>query len=86
MVQRRNSCDLAAAEATLQPRRILSPRECNPSGDDLAAWELVARIIAGHSPVLFPQSGGCCGEAHLVPYPGGYSAVGNPDILLGEIG
>ncbi|WP_419693308.1 DUF779 domain-containing protein [Mesorhizobium muleiense] len=51
-----------------------------------AALELLAMIIAEHGPVLFHQSGGCCDGSSPMCYPVGDFALGDSDILLGEIG
>ena len=51
-----------------------------------AALELLAEIIAEHGPVLFHQSGGCCDGSSPMCYPQGDFALGDSDVLLGEIG
>lgn len=51
-----------------------------------AALDLLAEIAAEHGPVLFHQSGGCCDGSSPMCYPAGEFAVGEHDVLLGEIG
>jgi uncharacterized protein (DUF779 family) len=51
-----------------------------------AALALLAEIVAEHGPVIFHQSGGCCDGSSPMCYPRGEFAIGETDVLLGEIG
>ena len=51
-----------------------------------AALALLAEIQEDHGPVLFHQSGGCCDGSSPMCYPQGDFAIGERDVLLGEIG
>jgi uncharacterized protein (DUF779 family) len=51
-----------------------------------AALALVERLRAEHGPLLFHQSGGCCDGSAPMCYPRGEFAVGDADVLLGELG
>ncbi len=51
-----------------------------------AALALLAEIVADHGPVMFHQSGGCCDGSSPMCYPAGEFALGDGDVLLGEIG
>ena len=51
-----------------------------------AALELIARLRARHGPLLFHQSGGCCDGSSPMCFPRTEFAVGEVDVLLGEIG
>jgi uncharacterized protein len=50
-----------------------------------AANELVAELTAGHGPVMFHQSGGCCDGSAPMCYPRGEFRVGGTDVLLGHV-
>ena len=50
------------------------------------ALQLLAEIVAGHGPVLFDQSGGCCDGSSPMCYPAGDFLIGDNDLRLGEIG
>lgn len=51
-----------------------------------AALELLAEIVAGHGPVMFHQSGGCCDGSSPMCYAQGDFIVGDRDVKMGEIG
>ena len=51
-----------------------------------AALELIAVLQREHGPILFHQSGGCCDGSSPMCYPRNEFAVGEADVLLGEIG
>ena len=51
-----------------------------------AALALLAEIVAGHGPVMFHQSGGCCDGSSPMCYPAGEFRIGQSDTLLGEVG
>ena len=51
-----------------------------------AALELIGRLRARHGPLLFHQSGGCCDGSSPMCYARAEFAVGEVDVLLGEIG
>jgi len=50
-----------------------------------AARALLAEIVAGHGPVLFHQSGGCCDGSSPMCYPRGEFLISERDVLLCEI-
>jgi uncharacterized protein (DUF779 family) len=50
-----------------------------------AARGLLAEIVADHGAVLFHQSGGCCDGSSPMCYPQGEFAIGDHDVLLGQI-
>lgn len=50
-----------------------------------AAVELIARLVAGHGPLMFHQSGGCCDGSAPMCYPRGEFRVGQRDVLLGAV-
>lgn len=49
------------------------------------AMQLLNEIIADHGPVLFHQSGGCCGGSSPMCYPRDDLIVGDRDVLLGTV-
>jgi uncharacterized protein len=51
-----------------------------------AALELIGKLTARHGPLLFHQSGGCCDGSSPMCFPRTEFAVGEVDVLLGEIG
>jgi uncharacterized protein len=51
-----------------------------------AALELIAKLRARHGPLLFHQSGGCCDGSSPMCFPRAEFAIGEVDVLLGEIG
>jgi uncharacterized protein len=51
-----------------------------------AALELIRRLEARHGPLLFHQSGGCCDGSSPMCFPRAEFAIGEVDVLLGEIG
>ncbi len=51
-----------------------------------AALGLIGKLEARHGPLLFHQSGGCCDGSSPMCFPRGEFAVGEVDVLLGEIG
>ncbi|MDJ1160078.1 DUF779 domain-containing protein [Chelatococcus sp. SYSU_G07232] len=51
-----------------------------------AALDLIAVLQGEHGPVLFHQSGGCCDGSSPMCYRQGEFAVGEEDVLLGEVG
>ena len=51
-----------------------------------AALELIAALKQEHGEILFHQSGGCCDGSSPMCYPRCEFAVGDADVLLGEIG
>jgi uncharacterized protein (DUF779 family) len=51
-----------------------------------AALELIGKLTARHGPLLFHQSGGCCDGSSPMCFPRAEFAVGEVDVLLGEIG
>lgn len=51
-----------------------------------AALALIARLRAEHGAILFHQSGGCCDGSSPMCFPVSEFAVGDHDVLLGEIG
>ncbi|MER5449337.1 DUF779 domain-containing protein [Streptomyces sp. NPDC002766] len=50
-----------------------------------AANELMEALTAGHGPVMFHQSGGCCDGSAPMCYPRGEFRVGGTDVLLGHV-
>ena len=60
----------------MAPPRILS----TPAAD-----AMIERLRAGHGPLMFHQSGGCCDGSAPMCYPAGEFRVGAQDILLGTI-
>jgi uncharacterized protein (DUF779 family) len=50
-----------------------------------AAFDLVARLVAVHGPVLFHQSGGCCDGSSPMCFPLGEFRIGSSDVLLGHV-
>lgn len=51
-----------------------------------AALALIERLKAGHGPLMFHQSGGCCDGSAPMCYPQGELLLGDADIQLGDIG
>jgi uncharacterized protein len=51
-----------------------------------AALELIRKLAAQHGPLLFHQSGGCCDGSSPMCFPRAEFAIGEVDVLLGEIG
>lgn len=51
-----------------------------------AALELIRKLEAQHGPLLFHQSGGCCDGSSPMCFPRADFAIGEVDVLLGEIG
>ncbi|HLY55321.1 MAG TPA: DUF779 domain-containing protein [Stellaceae bacterium] len=51
-----------------------------------AALELIAELQATHGKLLFHQSGGCCDGSSPMCYRQDEFAIGDADVLLGEIG
>jgi uncharacterized protein len=51
-----------------------------------AALELIRKLEAQHGPLLFHQSGGCCDGSSPMCFPRAEFAIGEVDVLLGEIG
>jgi uncharacterized protein (DUF779 family) len=52
----------------------------------LAARQVVADLSARQGPLMFVQSGGCCGGTAPMCFPQGEFITGPSDLLLGEIG
>ncbi len=50
-----------------------------------AAISLISELRARYGPVLFHQSGGCCDGSAPMCFPVNEFAVGESDVLLGEI-
>ena len=50
-----------------------------------AARDAITALRAAHGPVMFVQSGGCCGGSVPMCFPAGEFLVGGTDTLLGEI-
>ncbi len=46
---------------------------------------LLRRLRAGHGPLMFHQSGGCCDGSAPMCYPQGEFLVSSADVLLGEL-
>jgi uncharacterized protein len=51
-----------------------------------AALELIRKLETQHGPLLFHQSGGCCDGSSPMCFPRAEFAIGEVDVLLGEIG
>ena len=51
-----------------------------------AALKLIDKLQAQHGPLLFHQSGGCCDGSSPMCFPRAEFAIGEVDVLLGEIG
>src|SRR5580765_4771329 len=51
-----------------------------------AATAVLRQPVAGHGPLLFHQSGGCCDGSSPMCYPRDEFLVGGSDVKLGEIG
>jgi len=51
-----------------------------------AAEEAIAGLLRGRGPVMFVQSGGCCGGTAPMCFPAGEFLTGAADLLLGEAG
>jgi uncharacterized protein len=51
-----------------------------------AALEVIERLRAGHGPLAFFQSGGCCNGTSPLCFKDGELPPGPDDLLLGEIG
>jgi uncharacterized protein len=51
-----------------------------------AALEVIKDISAGHGPLMFFQSAGCCDGGSLICLQEGELPLGPDDVLLGEIG
>lgn len=49
-----------------------------------AAAELIDRLVAGHGPLLFHQSGGCCDGSSPMCFPLGEFRIGSSDVRLGD--
>ena len=49
------------------------------------AADLLRRLRAGHGPLMFHQSGGCCDGSSPMCYPLGEFATGPSDVLLGTL-
>jgi uncharacterized protein len=49
------------------------------------AATLLREFAAGHGPLLFHQSGGCCDGSSPMCYPAREFRVGQRDVLLGEV-
>lgn len=49
------------------------------------AAELLRRLRAGHGPLMFHQSGGCCDGSAPMCYLAGEFQIGSGDVFLGEI-
>lgn len=50
-----------------------------------AAQEWIERLTAGHGPLMFHQSGGCCDGSAPMCFVRGEFRVGGQDVLLGHI-
>lgn len=50
-----------------------------------AALAEIRRLRAGHGPLMFFQSGGCCDGSSPMCFPDGELLLGPNDLLLGEI-
>jgi uncharacterized protein (DUF779 family) len=50
------------------------------------ALEMIERLRAGHGPLAFFQSGGCCDGSSAICLKEGELPPGPHDVLLGEIG
>jgi uncharacterized protein (DUF779 family) len=50
------------------------------------ALAMIDKLRAGHGPLLFHQSGGCCDGSAPMCYPRQEFRVGAQDVYLGEIG
>jgi len=50
------------------------------------ALALIDRLVEGHGPLLFHQSGGCCDGSSPMCFPLGEFRIGSSDVLLGEVG
>ena len=50
------------------------------------ALTLIDRLVEGHGPLLFHQSGGCCDGSSPMCFPLGEFRIGSSDVLLGEVG
>jgi uncharacterized protein (DUF779 family) len=50
------------------------------------ALEMIERLRAGHGPLVFFQSGGCCDGSSAICLKDGELPLGPHDVQLGEIG
>jgi uncharacterized protein (DUF779 family) len=50
-----------------------------------AAEEAITGLLRGRGPVMFVQSGGCCGGSAPMCFPAGEFLTGPADLLLGEV-
>lgn len=50
-----------------------------------AARQAIADLTARRGPVMFVQSGGCCGGSAAMCFPHGEFIIGDGDIMLGEV-
>ncbi|MEU5261974.1 DUF779 domain-containing protein [Amycolatopsis sp. NPDC021455] len=50
-----------------------------------AARDAISALRAAGGPVMFVQSGGCCGGSVPMCFPAGEFLVGGTDLLLGEV-
>ena len=50
-----------------------------------AARRAITALRAGHGPLMFVQSAGCCDGSSPMCFPAGDFVVGTGDVLLGEI-
>ncbi|MDR6863476.1 DUF779 domain-containing protein [Phycicoccus sp. 3266] len=49
------------------------------------AADLLRRLTAGHGPLMFHQSGGCCDGSAPMCYPRGDFLTGDADVHLGDL-
>ncbi len=61
----------------------MSPVRVEATDEALA---LIDRLVEGHGPLLFHQSGGCCDGSSPMCFPLGEFRIGSSDVLLGEVG
>ena len=50
-----------------------------------AAQQAIRGLLRGRGPVMFVQSGGCCGGSAPMCFPAGEFLTGPADLLLGEV-
>ena len=50
-----------------------------------AAQRAIRGLLRGRGPVMFVQSGGCCGGSAPMCFPAGEFLTGPADLLLGEV-
>ncbi|NKX53387.1 DUF779 domain-containing protein [Arthrobacter mobilis] len=74
---------MAPSESVLEAAAVLPGEDFSRVALTGSAVRLLQKLWAGHGPLMFHQSGGCCDGSSPMCYPAGEFITAEADVLLG---